>query len=99
MLTSTPDNLLRIVEYPLLIAIIPAMLIARRIFYRVIHSYLPIHIKERLNTPIYVLFWLLLVAFFYLPFWQLIWFFWDVVLAIFQQHPLQDPHGQLITIW
>jgi hypothetical protein len=97
MLTSSPDNLLRIVEYLLLFAIIPAMMIARRIFFRVIHSYLPEQIKVRLNTPIYVLFWLLLVAFFYIPIIDLLWFLGSPVLALFQQHPLQDSFGNLTS--
>jgi hypothetical protein len=98
MITSPPDTLLSIVEYPLLIAIIPSMLIARRILFRVTKSHLPAHIKERLNTPIYLLIWFLLVAFFYKPFTHLVWFFGEPVLALFQQHPLQDPPG-ITTVW
>lgn len=98
MITSPQNILLSIVEYLSLIAIIPSMLIARRIFFRVTKSHLPVHIKERLNTPIYLLIWFLLVAFFYLPFDHLIWFFGAPVLALFQQHPLQDPPG-ITTVW
>ena len=98
MITSTPNILLSIVEYLLLISIIPSMMIARRIFFRVTQSHFPISIIERLNIPIYLLIWFLLVAFFYIPFYHLIWFFKDVILPLFQQNQFHHP-GRIITVW